>query len=72
MYQGTSLWLWVVQGIIWCCVVAFVIAIGLALLAVAAVVGLGYLGVAGLARAEGPSPPARARRAPCRSFGAPH
>jgi hypothetical protein len=43
MYQGTSLWLWVVQGIIWCCVVAFVIAIGLALLAVAALVGLGYL-----------------------------
>jgi hypothetical protein len=43
MYQGTSLWLWVVQGIIWCCVAAFVIAIGLALLAVAAVVGLGWL-----------------------------
>ena len=40
MYQGTSLWLWVVQGIIWCFVAALVIAIGLALLAAAALVGL--------------------------------
>jgi hypothetical protein len=53
LYQGTSLWLWVVQGIIWCCVVAFVIAIGYVLLLVAAfllIVGvLGFLVFWGLA-----------------------
>jgi hypothetical protein len=43
MYQGTSLWLWVVQGFIWCCVAALVVAVGLALLAGAALVGLGWL-----------------------------
>ena len=43
MYQGTSLWLWAVQGFLWPCVAALVVAIGLALLAGAALVGLGWL-----------------------------
>ena len=44
MYQGTSLWIWAVQGFVWLCVAALVVAIGLALLAGAALVGLGWLG----------------------------
>jgi hypothetical protein len=43
MYQGTSLWLWAVQGFLWLCVAALVVAIGLVLLAAAALVGLGWL-----------------------------
>ena len=43
MYQGTSLWLWAAQGFVWLCVAALVVAIGLALLAGAALVGLGWL-----------------------------
>ena len=38
VYRGTSLWLWVVEGIIAIFVVAFVIAIGYVLLLVAAFV----------------------------------
>ena len=43
MYQGTSLWIWAVQGFLWLCVAALVVAIGLVLLAGAALVGLGWL-----------------------------
>jgi hypothetical protein len=63
MYQGTSLWIWAVQGFVWLCVAALVVAIGLALPAGAALVGLGWLAWRALARAEGPARPARARRA---------
>jgi hypothetical protein len=72
MYQGTSLWLWVVQGIIWCCVVAFVIAIGLVLLAVGAVVGLGWLAWRGWLELRGRrDPPEHVERAVtlCRRLG---
>ena len=43
MYQGTSLWIWAVQGFVWLCVAALVVAIGLVLLAAAALAGLGWL-----------------------------
>ena len=36
MHQGTSLWIWAVHGFLWLCVAALVVAIGLALLLVAA------------------------------------
>jgi hypothetical protein len=63
MYRGTSLWLWVVQGIIWCCVAALVVAIGLALLAGAALVGLGWLAWRGwLELRDRRDPPVRVER----------
>ena len=71
MYQGTSLWIWVVQGFLWLCVAALVIAIGLVLLAVGAVVGLGWLAWQGwLALRDRRDPPARDER-PLSISGAP-
>jgi threonine/homoserine/homoserine lactone efflux protein len=59
MYQGTSLWLWAVQGFVWLCVAA------LALLAGAALVGLGYLAWRGwLALRDRRDPPERVERGP--------
>jgi hypothetical protein len=71
MYQGTSLWLWVVQGFVWLCVAALVVAIGLALLAGAALVGLGWLAWRGwLALMDRRGPPVPVEPPPS-SIGAP-
>ena len=65
MYQGTSLWIWAVQGFLWLCVAALVVAIGLALLAAAALVGLGWLAWRGwLALRDRRDPPVRGERPP--------
>jgi hypothetical protein len=71
MYQGTSLWIWAVQGFVWLCVAALVVAIGLALLAGAALVGLGWLAWRGwLELRDRRDPPVRVERPPSIS-GAP-
>ena len=44
MYQGTSLWLWVVQGLVWIMVAAAIV--GLALLLLVVIVVLAVLAVA--------------------------
>ena len=72
VYQGTSLWIWAVQGFLLAlCVAALVVAIGLALLAGAALVGLGWLAWRGwLALRDRRDPPVRVERSPSIS-GAP-
>jgi hypothetical protein len=71
MYKGTSLWLWVVQGIVWCCVAVLVVAIGLALLAAAALVGLGWLAWRGWLELSGRRDPPVRVEGPPSIIGAP-
>ena len=70
VYRGTSLWLWVVQGFVWLCVAALVVAIGLAL--GAALAGLGWLAWRGWLAAKDRwlDPPERVER-PHSIIGAP-
>jgi hypothetical protein len=72
VYRGTSLWLWVVQGFVWLCVAALVVALGLALLLGAALAGLGWLAWRGWLAAKDRwlDPPERVER-PHSIIGAP-